>query len=110
MSIEVLRRTFAASKQPPGSEERARLNRDTLTSEYYPSHRYMTRQPFTMDDGTLHPAQRCLCRTFTTKAEADAYASTQRAPIARAVKIDQADMFANQGGLFAHVAQPGELD
>ena len=92
MTIEVLRRTFAAPKHPPGSEERARLNRDTLTSEYYTSHRYMTRQPFTMDNGAPHPTQHCLCRTFTTKAEADAYASTQRAPIVRVVKIDQVDM------------------
>ena len=110
MSIEVLRRTFSASKHPPGSEERARLNRDTLTSEYYTSHRYMTRQPFTMDDGAPHPTQRYLCRTFKTKAEADAYASRQRASIVRVVKIDQVDMFANQDGLFAHVAQRGELE
>ena len=75
MSIEVLRRTFAAAKRPPGSEARARLNRDTLTSEYYTSHRYMTRQPFTMDNGAPHPRQRYLCRTFKTKVEADAYAS-----------------------------------
>ena len=75
MTIEVLRRTFAAAKRPPGSEARARLNRDTLTSEYYTSHRYMTRQPFTMDDGTPHPTQHCLCRTFKTKVKADAYAS-----------------------------------
>jgi len=110
MTIEVLRRTFAAAKRPPGSEARARLNRDTLTSEYYTSHRYMTRQPFTVDDGTAHPTQRYLCRTFTTKAEADVYALTQHAPIVRVVKIDQIDMFADQGGLFAHVAQPGELE
>ena len=95
MTIEVLRRTFAAAKHPPGSEERARLNRDTLTSEYY----------------TSHPRQHCVCRTFTTKAQADAYVSTQRArPIVRVAKVEQVDMFANQGGLFAHVAQPGELE
>ena len=70
----------------------------------------MTRQPFTMDDGTPHPTQHCLCRTFKAKAEADAYASRQRAPIVKAVKIDQVDMFADQGGLFAHVVQPGELE
>ena len=48
MSTEVLRRTFAAAKHPAGSEERAALNRDTLTSEYFSSHRYMTREPFTI--------------------------------------------------------------
>jgi hypothetical protein len=114
MSIDVLRRTFAAAKHQPGSEERVRLNRDTLTSEYYTSHRYMTRQPFTMDDGTPHPTQHCVCRTFTTKAEADAYALKERTreatPPAKAVKVEQVDLFATQGGLFAHVAQPGELE
>jgi hypothetical protein len=109
MTVEVLRRSFAAARHPPGSEARARLNRDTLTSEYFTSHRHMTRQPFTMDDGAPHPTQRYLCRTFKTKAEAEAYASRQRAPIVKVVKTDQVDMFANQGGLFAHVAQPGEL-
>ena len=75
MTIEVLRRTFAAAKRPPGSEARARLNRDTLTSEYYTSHRYMTRQPFTIDEGTPRPAQHCLCRTFKTEGDADKYAT-----------------------------------
>ena len=37
-------RTFEAKKHPVGSEERARLNLDNLTSEYYPSHRYCLRQ------------------------------------------------------------------
>ena len=75
MTIKVLRRTFAASKHPPGSEERATLNRDTLTSEYYTSQCYMTREPLTMADGTPHSSQRHLCRTFKTRAEADGYAS-----------------------------------
>jgi hypothetical protein len=74
MTIETMRRTFAAAKFPPGSEERASLNRDTLTSEYYTSHRYMTRQPLTMSDGAPHH-QKYLCRTFKTKAEAEVYAS-----------------------------------
>ena len=78
MTLEVLRRTFAVARHPPGSAERARLNRDTLTSEYFTSHRHMTRQSFTMDDGAPHPTQRYLCRTFKTKAEADAYAAKQR--------------------------------
>ncbi len=38
--MNVLRRTFAARAYPPGSAERARLNRNTMTSEYMPSHRY----------------------------------------------------------------------
>ncbi|MBI4291300.1 MAG: hypothetical protein HY661_07475 [Betaproteobacteria bacterium] len=29
---------------------------------------------------------------------------------ARRVKIDQADLFADQGALFGHVKQPGELE
>ena len=47
-TIEVVRRTFEASKHPKGSEERARLNRDARTSEYMPSYRYMT------SDGKSH--------------------------------------------------------
>jgi hypothetical protein len=46
----------------------------------------------------------------TRQAAPPDYVSTQRAPIVRVVKIDQFDMFANQGGLFAHAAQPGELE
>ncbi len=114
MTIEVLRRTFAAAKHQPGSEKRAALNRDTLTSEYYTSHRYMTRQPITMDDGTPHPTQPFLCRTFKAKAEADAYASSERTraatPPAKPAKVEQVDLFATQGGLFAHVVQPRELE
>jgi len=74
MIIETMRRTFAAAKFPLGSKDRAALNRDTLTSEYYTSHRYMTREPFLMDDGTPHSTQPHLCRTFKTKTEADEYA------------------------------------
>lgn len=113
MTIEVLRRTFAAAKHQPGSEKRAALNRDTLTSEYYTSHRYMTRQPITMDDGTPHPTQPFLCRTFKAKAEADAYALKERilavTPPAKAIQVEQVDLFAAQAGLFGHVTQPGEL-
>lgn len=57
MSIQVLRRTFAAAKHPKGSEERARLNRDAITSEYMPSERYRT------SDG----------RNFRTKRDAELY-------------------------------------
>jgi len=74
MSIEILRRTFEAANHPAGSDERSRLNRDTLTSEYYPSRRYMTREPFLMSDGSSHSSQRHLCRTFKSKLEAERYA------------------------------------
>ena len=50
--ITVHRRTFEAAKHPTGSEERARLNRDALTSEYYPSMRYRT------SDGQTHRTKR----------------------------------------------------
>jgi len=80
MIIEVLRRTFAAVKHPPGSSQRVELNRDTLTSEFYTSHRYMTREPFTMSDGTPHPSQHHLCRTFKTEGEADKYATGSSKP------------------------------
>lgn len=40
-SATVHRRTFEAAQFPEGSEERARLNLHTLTSEYMPSYRYV---------------------------------------------------------------------
>lgn len=40
MKATIHRRTFEAAKHPLGSEERARLNLNSLTSEYYPSRRY----------------------------------------------------------------------
>ena len=40
--MDVIRRTFEAAQYPEGSEERARLNEKAETSEYMPSHRYMT--------------------------------------------------------------------
>jgi hypothetical protein len=40
--LDIIRRTFEAAKHPPGSEERAQLNRDARTSEYMPSYRYLT--------------------------------------------------------------------
>jgi len=59
--MKTIRRTFEAAKHPPGSEERARLNLDWLTSEYMTSHRYGVRD----DDGSHLPF------TYRTKAEAD---------------------------------------
>lgn len=58
--MKVVRRTFEAAKLPKGSEERARLNKDWLTSEYMPSYRYGVR----WDDGNHTPF------TYRTKAEA----------------------------------------
>jgi hypothetical protein len=57
--VSVHRRTFEASKHPKGSEERTRLNMDSLTSEYMPSYRY---EVHGTDGKKLHS-----CRT---KAEA----------------------------------------
>jgi hypothetical protein len=68
--MEILRRTFEAAKYPKGSEERARLNCDAVTSEYMTSYRYAVRRPFTMSDGTPHPTQPYLIDTYRTKAEA----------------------------------------
>jgi hypothetical protein len=50
---------------------RAVLNCDTLTSEYFPSYRYMTRTRAFMSDGTPHPTQKYHNRTFRTKKEAE---------------------------------------
>lgn len=59
--MEVKRRTFEAKKHPKGSEERAALNCNALTSEYMTSYRYC----LVDDDGKTH-------RSFVTKAEAEA--------------------------------------
>ena len=50
--MKIYRRTFEAAKHPKGSEERARLNCDALTSEYMPSYRYQT------SDGRTHRTKR----------------------------------------------------
>jgi hypothetical protein len=57
--MDVIRRTFEAAKHPKGSEERARLNRDAITSEYMPGYKYRT------SDG----------RSWRTKRQALAYAA-----------------------------------
>ena len=59
--MKVAKRTFEALKYPAGSEERARLNLDNLTSEYYPSHKYCLR------DNEGHK----LSWTFRTKRAAE---------------------------------------
>ena len=51
--------------------------------------------------------------TYTLK-ELDAAEPTPETapptPAGRKVKIDQADLFNDQGALFAHVTQPGDLE
>ncbi len=68
-----LRRTFEAGKYPKGSSERAALNRDALTSEYYTSKPWLVREPFVMSDGSPHPTQPHISHDFRTKAEAQAW-------------------------------------
>jgi hypothetical protein len=41
--MKVVRRTFEAKRFPKGSKERARLNADSLTSEYLPTYQYVLR-------------------------------------------------------------------
>jgi hypothetical protein len=67
----VIRRTFAASKHPKGSKEREELNCNVETSEFYPSHKYAVRRPFTMGDGSPHPTQPFTYKTYRTKEEAE---------------------------------------
>lgn len=70
MKSEILRRTFEAAKYPKGSQEREKLNEDSVTGEYMTSYKYILRKPFLMSDGTLHPNQKFISRSFRTKAEA----------------------------------------
>lgn len=52
--------------------------------------------------------------TTYTRADLEAAAPAEEiippAPPGRKVKVDQADLFNDQGSLFAHVRQPGELE
>lgn len=70
--VQILRRTFEANRYPKGSQERARLNEDALTSEYYPSHKYLLRVQALMSDGTPDLAQKWQDYTYRTKREAEA--------------------------------------
>jgi hypothetical protein len=58
--MKIVKRTFAAKKHPVGSAQRGELNKDWLTSEYMPSHKYGIRN----DDNGHTPF------TYRTKAEA----------------------------------------
>jgi hypothetical protein len=70
--VQILRRTLEANRYPKGSPERARLNEDALTSEYYPSHKYLLRVQALMNDGTPNPAQKWHDYSYPTKREAQA--------------------------------------
>lgn len=65
----VQRRTFAALAFEKGSRERAEYNAFVLTSEYYPSHKYVL---FHRRDVNAHPAH----LTFRTKREAEDHMET----------------------------------
>lgn len=41
----IVKRTFEAAKHPAGSPERAKLNLDGATSEFFPSYKYIVRAP-----------------------------------------------------------------
>ena len=61
-----IRRTFAATKAT-SEAERQELNRDALTSQYYPSHKYLVNWPINSQ------AQQFVSMTFPTKAKAEAW-------------------------------------
>jgi hypothetical protein len=67
MIMQILRRTFQAAKANTEAE-RAELNGDALTSQYYPSQRYLVREPF-----PNHPTQKHIGHTFRTRKEAEAW-------------------------------------
>lgn len=71
----VHRRTFDALSAPPGTPERARLNRDALSSEYLTGSPYLVRWPGLMSDGTPNPAQVFHSREFKTKTAAQDFAN-----------------------------------
>ena len=76
--VQILPRTFEANQHPKGSQERARLNEDALTSEYYPSHKYLLRIQALMKDGTPNPVQKWHDYTYRTKRQAQAELASGR--------------------------------
>jgi hypothetical protein len=74
MNYQILKRTFEALKYGQGTPKRMELNKDALTSEYFPSSKWLLRVPFIMSDGTPHPTQKYLDYEFRTKKEAKEYA------------------------------------
>ena len=75
VKVEVLKRTFEASKHPKDSAERAKLNEDSLTSEYMVSHKY---------EGRVHHPETKTHTAYTdkyhfnTKAEAEEYVASKK--------------------------------
>ncbi len=68
--MKILRRTFAAKNYPKGSEERARLNEMSATSEYMPSYKYVVIEDHeTAATGGL--------RSFRTKREAEEFVKSR---------------------------------
>lgn len=65
----VKRRTFEAEKHPKGSPERARLNCNSLTSEYLHGTKYVVCE----DDGSTTPF------TYATKREAELFIQSRGA-------------------------------
>lgn len=78
MKIEIHKRTFEATKHSKFSEERARLNKDVLTSEYSTSEPWLRREEALMSDGTPNPAQKWHDRTFKTKKAAEEFPVIQK--------------------------------
>jgi hypothetical protein len=52
------RRTFQAQEFPPGSKERAELNKSSVTSEYLPSYRYVLCDDQASTTPTLYRSKR----------------------------------------------------
>jgi hypothetical protein len=67
------KRTFAAKNA--SGEERAKLNEDTLTSEYMTSYKWVVRWPGVMSNGDPNPVQPFHTRAFVTKSQAEAFLS-----------------------------------
>ena len=54
------------------------MNKDALTSEYYPSHKYLLHIQAVMNDGTPNPVQKWHDYTYRTKREARAELASGR--------------------------------
>lgn len=72
--MTVHKRTFLARNYAKGGKKRAYLNKDDLTSEYWPGYRWVARRPFLMANGQPHPSGTFICKSFRTKRAAMEYA------------------------------------
>lgn len=75
IKTEILKRTFEALEYPKGSAERAKLNENSLTSEYMTSHKYEAKIHY---PETETHTEVTFSQSFRTKSEAQDYVESKK--------------------------------